>query len=352
MKHRISHFKAKLVRSSLIVLIASCLFTGLTQAQTDETVRYTVEKGDTLWGISSRYLENPWLWPELWKENSYIENPNLIFPGDVLLISSGSIRLIRNKQLSNNKQLTTNKLSPQVRSSPSHAITTIDPGVIMPFLTQSIVVESELLDNSPYVLEGIDGKLILGKSSRLYATGLTSSDASEFLLFNKGRIIQDQVTGTVYGTEGVHLGMARLVKHEGDVTELEITRANQDILPGTSIMPIDEPRELPRYFPRRPDKQIDTRVISIPKGVVEAGRWDVVIISGGKQEGLEDGHVLEVFSFRGQIRDPRTSKLVTLPDTKIATLMVFKAYERVSYALLMEASAAVKVGDRSSSPRL
>ncbi len=161
MKHRISYFKARFVRTSLIAIVTGCFLWGsLSQAQSDEPVRHTVVKGDTLWDLSNSYLESPWLWPELWEQNTYIKNPDLIFPNDVLIISPNSIRLIRNKQL------TTNKLSPQVRATPSHAITTIDPSVIMPFLTQSIIVEPEVLENSAYVLQGVDGKIVLGKYSR------------------------------------------------------------------------------------------------------------------------------------------------------------------------------------------
>lgn len=344
MKHRISHFKAYIAHP-LLIAIASCfLLTISAQAQTNETVRHTIVENDTLWGLATQYLENPWLWPELWEQNTYIENPDLIYPGDVLVISPGSIRLIRNKRLS------VNKLSPQIRATPSHAITTIKPSVIMPFLVQSIVVDPEVLQNAAYVLEGVDGKIVLGKFSRFFATGLKESDATEYLLFGKGRVLRDEVSGIVYGTESDHLGTARLIRIEGDIAELEIIKANLEVYPGEYLIPIEEPVELPRYFPRRPDKQIDTRILSVPKGLDEAGRQDVVIISGGTADGLEEGHVMEVFSRTGQIRDPKTDKFITVPDFNIGNLMVFKTYEKVSYALLMETSASVKVGDRASSP--
>jgi hypothetical protein len=344
MKHRISHFKAYIAHP-LLIAIASCfLLTVSAQAQTDETVRHTIVKDDTLWGLATQYLESPWLWPELWEQNTYIENPDLIYPDDVLIISPDSIRLIRNKRLS------VNKLSPQVRATPSHAITTLNPSIIMPFLVQSIVVEPGVLDNAAYVLEGIDGKIVLGKFSRFFATGLKESDATEYLLFGKGRVLRDDVTGTVYGIESDHLGTARLIRIDGDIAELEITKANLEVYPGEYLIPIEEPSELPRYFPHRPDQQIDTRILSVPKGLDEAGRNDVVIISGGKTDGVEEGHVMEVFSHAGKIRDPKTDKFITVPDTNIGNLMVFKAYEKVSYALLMETSESVMVGDRESSP--
>ncbi len=352
MKHRISQHIGKFTQLALITITSCIVLTGTTQAQTDQTTRHTIVKGDTLWDLSTRYLESPWLWPELWEQNTHIENPDLIFPDDVLVISPGSIRLIRNKRL------TVNKLEPQIRATSSHAITTIDPSVIMPFLNQSIIVESEILEKAAYVLQGVDGKIILGKNSVIYAKGLEPSEATEYLIFSKGRVISDNTaaniysasSGTIYGTEGIHLGMARIVEFEGDIAKLKIIRANQDIRPGDRIIPIDKPAELPRYFPRRPKTQINSRVLAIPKGINEAGRRDVVIISGGKADGLEDGHVLEVFSYKGEIRDPITGSLIKLPDDKIANLMVFKTYEQVSYALLMETSSAVKVGDRASSP--
>lgn len=342
--HRISFVKARFVISLLVCVLASAMLVDTTRAQSDDTIRHTVVKGDTLWDLSATYLESPWLWPDLWQQNTQIKNPHLIYPGDVLLINSNSIRLIRNRPLS------VNKLSPQIRREPSHAITTIDPSVIMPFLSQSIVVEPDVLETAAYVLQGVDDKIILGKNSRFYAKDLADSDATEYLIFELGRVIEDTFQGKQYGVEGVHLGLATLIRHEGDISELEIIRANQDVRPGDRLIPIEKPVELPRYFPHRPDTLIDARIISIPRGLDEVGRGDTVIISSGSAQGLAEGHVLEVFSYKGEIKDPVTGKLVDLPDDKIAIAMVFKPYENVSYALLMETSAAVKVGDRALSP--
>jgi LysM repeat protein len=352
MKHQISQFKDTFSHWAIAAITCCLLLATQSQAQSEETTRYTVVEGDTLWGIASNYLNNPWSWTDLWQQNSQIENPNLIFPGDVLIISSDSIRLIPNKRLS------VNKLTPQIRATPAYAITTIESSVIMPYITQSIIVEPELLESAAYVLQGIDGKIILGKDSHIYVKGLEPSNATEYMIFKNGRVISDKTavnlysnsTGKVYGTEGVHLGMARMIQREGDIAELEIIKASLAIHPGDRVVPIEKPTELPRYFPRRPDTQIDSRILSIPKGLDEAGRWDVVIISGGETDGLEEGHVLQVLSVRGKIRDPITSKIVTLPEKRIGNLMVFKTYEEVSYALLMETSFAVKVGDHAITP--
>jgi hypothetical protein len=351
MTNRTSHFKSLLLNVTLLAGIAtggaiSAHAQPLSeQTQAEEIIRHTVVENDTLWDISANYLEQPWKWQELWQQNTQISDPDLIYPGDVLLISSSSIRLLRKKTLG------TTKLSPKVLVEPLHAITTIDIRVILPFLSQSIIVEPGALENSAYVLQGTDDKIILGGGSRFYARGLKPSKSTQYLLFNIGRTIEDEVTGISYGVEGVHLGIAYEIRREGDISELEIIRANQDVRPGDRLIALDNPSDLPRYFPRRPDTQIDTRIISIPKGVNEAARRDVVIITGGRADGLREGHVLEVFSFKGEIKDPVSGKMVALPDNKIATAMVFKLYEKVSYALLMESTGPIKIGDRASTPR-
>lgn len=343
MTHRITRSLNKLLHIAAI----ATLFFGAIHAQASELVRHTVVKGDTLWDLSETYLESPWLWPELWEENKSIENPNLIYPGDVLLISPTSIRVIRSTRLR------TEKLSPKIRLSEPlgrEAIPTIEPEAILPFISQSIIVEPGELDLAAYVLQGVDDRIALGKGDRIYARGLTEPDISQYKIYRISSPVTDRISGETFGIEGVHLGNATLIGSEGDVSVLEITRANQAIRPGDRILPLKEPILLPYYFPRKPDTQIDTRILKIPKGVNEAGRRDIVIISGGDTNGLEEGHVLEVFSRKFERPDPVTGEMMKLPDLKIGTLIVFQTFKRVSYAILMETTASVKIGDRASTP--
>lgn len=327
-----------------IILFANLMVTPAL-AQTEQTTRYTIQKGDTLWNISAKFLDNPWRWSELWEQNPHLHNPNLIYPGDVLLISDASIRVIRNTRLR------TEKLSPKVRSTPlNQAITTIEPSAIMPFLSQSIIVDDNELEQAAYVLEGVNQEIILGKYSRFYASGIPSTPHTQFQIFRIGRPIIDPTSKLRLGIEGVHLGTATLLTRHGEVTTLEVQHANQEIRPGDRLVAIDSPPALPHYFPHKPATHIDTRILMIPKGVNEAGRRDVVILSGGYADQLEAGHVLEVFSDSGQTKDPVSKKMITLPDLKIATAMIFKTYAKLSYATLMETSGPVKMGDRASSP--
>lgn len=344
MTHRNTHPGSKLLNIALFIV---ALILGSLPVHADGLIRHTVVKDDTLWDLSRQYLDSPWLWPELWEQNDAIENPNLIYPGDVLLISPNSIRVIRNTRMR------TEKLSPKIRFSEPlgrEAIPTIEPEAILPFIIQSIIVEPGELDLAAYVLQGVDDRIALGKDDRMYARGLIDPDISQYKIYRIGSPIIDKISGESYGIEGVHLGNATLVGSEGDVSVLEITRANQAIRPGDRILPIKKPILLPYYFPRKPDTQIDTHILKIPKGVNEAGRRDIVLISGGTEDGLEEGHVLEVFSRRLERPDPVTGEMMKLPDLKIGTLIVFSLYNKVSYAILMETTASVKIGDRASTP--
>lgn len=354
MTHPITRSLNKLLRAAVITTITTLLMgTFLSPiadsraAQNSELVRHTVEKDDTLWALSEAYLESPWRWSEIWEQNEAIENPNLIYPGDVLLISPMAIRVIRSQKLS------TEKLEPKIRRSESQyksAITTIDPDAIIPFLTESIVVEPGELDNAAYVLQGIEDKIVLGKDSRIYARGITDPEITQYKIYRIGSPITDPDSHELYGIEGVYLGNATLYGSEGEYSVLEITRANQGVRPGDRLLPQKKPHVIPHFFPRKPDTQIDTRIVKIPKGVDEAGRRDIVLISGGAANGLKDGHVLQVFSEKFVRPDPVTGEAMNLPDLKVGTLIVFQTYEKVSYAILMETTAPVKVGDRASTP--
>ncbi len=346
MKQQIFSYFERYAKALFTAAFASLvLLFSASPIQAEEPTRYTVKKGDTLWDISARFLEKPWLWPELWEQNKHIENPHLIYPDDVLLISSSSIRLVRNSRIQNFK------LSPQIRETSIHeAITTIEPSAIVSFLSQSIVIEGDDLEEAGRVLRGTNDEIVLGRNSRFYATNLPASPAVQYQIFRLGRKITDVSGNVSYGIEGVHLGTASLIESHDEVAILEIETANQEVRPGDRLVPVEEPVALPRYFPRAPETPVDSRILMIPKGVNEAARRDIVMISGGSAEQLEPGHVLEIYSHKGSLKDPVTGELVLLPDLKVGTAMVFKTYEQISYAILMETTRAIKIGDRASSP--
>ncbi len=152
------------MRKLLYALAAfTLLFTSWAHAapelRSDHPERYTVVKGDTLWDISGRFLNNPWYWPEIWHVNPQVKNPHLIYPGDRLALVYIDGRPRVTKVASSDIV----KLSPQIRSE---AIDTPIPAIpldaISSFLTDTRIVTPAELNDAPYVLEGEDGRIITG----------------------------------------------------------------------------------------------------------------------------------------------------------------------------------------------
>ncbi len=299
--------------------------------------RYVAREGDTLWDISRQFLAHPWRWPLVLHKNPQVENPHLIYPGDLLVATS-------------DHRIKTVRLEPKARKNPlERAITTIPHHIIQPFLTSALIIQPGDLDAAGYVLSGVEDQLLLGKYIKFYARGLSDSSADKFLAFRIGQSLHDPASGELLGIEAIHLGEARM-ERRGDISKLQVISANQEIRPADRLLPITEETPLPYYQPHAPSELTSGWIIHAPKGVLEVGRFDVVIISGGAREGLAEGHVLKAMLHREPRTDPVTGEVYKVPDEVSGFMMVFRVFEKLSYALIMEANRAISIGDRYESP--
>jgi hypothetical protein len=301
--------------------------------------RYVVQPGDTLWDIAAQFLEDPWLWPVIWQQNAYIENPHLIYPGDVLVMVSGaepSLRLLPRK---------TARAAPEVRRQPlDDAIPSIPPGIIAPFLSQPLVVGEGELEDAGHVLIGVDDNILLGRLSEFYARQVEASESGVYRVFRPGEPFIHPDTREDLGIEAIHLGDARMLR-DGDVSKLEVRSSREEIEPGDRLMPADEDVGLPHYFPHAPEQDVRGYILRAPGGVSEVGPLQVVVVSLGEREGLEHGHVLRIKRHQGRIRDRLTGDWVELPDEDSGLLMIFRTFEKVSYALVTRATRSIHLLD-------
>ena len=298
-----------------------------------------VKKGDTLWDLANRFLKDPWRWPLIWKHNEDVANPHLIFPGDLLIVTGlDDLKIVRVK--------------PKVRRSPlDRGIPAIPPDIIQPFLTSPLIVDEGELEKAGYVLQGVDDQIILGKYNQFYARALGDIEANEYRVFHVGESLVNPETAEFLGIEAKHLGDANMLRPEEDISKLVVSEANEDIRPGDRILPFEKFEPLPYYEPRAPDHDIEGWVLLAPKGVKEVGRYDVVILSGGSREGMEEGHVLRAMYHRTGRKDPVTGEYYTPPDEASGLMMVFRVFEKVSYALVMQANRHISIGDRYVNPK-
>ena len=316
--------------------------------------RHVVVPGDTLWDIASMFLQDPWYWPEIWQINPQVENPHLIYPGDVLSLAyidgQPVIQLERGGAVAGGD---VTRLSPRVRSEPlEEAIPTIPFETLRGFLSRQAVVESEQLETLPYVLAHPEG-LVGSAGQNVYVRGTSAPVGSVFSLVHLDDELVDPDDGEVIGYEGLYVGQGR-VTQSGDPTTVLLTESAREALIGDYLLE-DESQTPANYFPRAPENEVDGTIISVVDGISLIGQYQVVIINRGARDGLEPGHVLRAFQAGEVVTDDigptgLFADKVRLPDVPAGTMMVFRIFDRMSYALVMEATNEIRVLDFVRNP--
>lgn len=351
--------------------------------------RYTVVKGDTLWGISGHYLKEPWRWPELWKMNQdQIKNPHLIYPGDILVLDHSSqpptLRLLK---------LNTDKLSPKVRIEPleSSAVPSISPSEIAPFLSQPLVVGQTELDSAARIVATEENRVALGAGNIAYVQGITKAKGENWQIFRRGDALIDPETNENLGYEAIYLGDARVRDYgkEG-LTTIEIIKSTQEIYQDDRLLPASLEKPVFAYVPHAPRKTIKARIISAYGNLRETGPLSIIALSKGSTDGLEVGNVLAIYrsqssnlyahrtkplygrsgptgnddtrSYYAERLRPKDSSvypesgsakdiaITRLPDERYGLVMVFRTFDRASYGLVLQASRPVSVLDVATNP--
>jgi hypothetical protein len=356
--------------------------------------RHVVVKGDTLWGISGRFLKDPWQWPKVWRLNrAQIKNPHLIYPGDVVFLdlsgSSPQLRLVRETVV----------LEPGAIIEPleKEAVPTIPLNVIAPFLSQPLVIEKDQLDNSPRIVAGQDNRVVLSPGTRIYLNGIEEGAGLNWYVYRPDGNLIDPETQEILGVEALYLGDARITKY-GEPASGEIVRAKEEIFARDRLVPTGDTVET-SFVPHAPEKDIRGRIINIYGGVAEAGPESIVSISRGATDGIEVGHVLAINRYGRIIKDPeppeenkeqKKAKIkkgdptqepvevtgipasetdkkaqantliakpvvlepgyIKLPDERVGLLMIFRVFDRVSYGLVMQANEPIHELDSVQTP--
>ncbi len=315
--------------------------------------RHVVVRGDTLWGISGKFLKEPWRWPEVWNMNrEEIKNPHLIYPGQVVYLdrSGKTPRLRLGKPVKSRSG--TDKLQPHVYSEPvQQALPSIPPNQIEPFRSQPLVVEQGELDTVPRIVAGPEFRGMMGNGDQAFATAIPDASVVRWNVFRPGKPLIDPETGNTIGYEAFFLGNANLVQ-PGEPAALQITVAKEEIMRGDRLIPAP-PVNIISYVPHRPDNQVAARVMTIYGGVSEGGRASIVSLNRGKNNGLEVGHVLALFRNRisSSIDEDTMQRVDTpIPEERYALVFVFRVFNGVSYALVLESSKPVTVGDYARNP--
>jgi hypothetical protein len=304
-----------------------------------------VQVGDTLWDIAATFLRDPWFWPEIWHINTQIENPHLIYPGDVL-----GLVYIDGEPRITNVRASTYRLSPQARISPiTQAVTSIPYDSVSAFLASGAVLEKREADDLPYMLETRGDHLMASAGNVVYVRGLDEAQlGSRYNVVEVGGPLIDPDDNSLIGYQGKFIGEGML-RRTGDPATVALTSSRQEAIPGDRFIP--ETVDIPlNFYPSAPSSTIDGRIISVVGGVTQIGQYQVVVLNRGTRDGLAVGDVLTVFRTGETVDDRFGGGKVRLPDEEAGTLMVFKVYDRIGYGLVMEATQAIHIHDTVRNP--
>ncbi|WP_110686547.1 LysM peptidoglycan-binding domain-containing protein [Salinicola aestuarinus] len=339
----------RLLRAAALCLLLLAPSVEALSLKPDAPTRYTVRAGDTLWGIAARFLEAPWRWRELMASNPAITAPDRLYAGDVIRLegppASPRVSLDRGRGEAV-------KLSPGVRRAPARdAVPGLPLDRIRVFLSAYRVVDPGVLVDAPTVVAGQAQRLLSGAGDTLYARGRLPTAGATLGVYRPGARYRAAASGEFLGLELHRLGHVQVKRNVGAVAELVVLDAVQEIRDGDFLLSLDEGGITTQFAPRAPTVPLVATLIDAPAGVRHAGRYDVIALDRGRRDGLAVGHVLQVMRQGERVRDDHRDSVVTLPDTEAGAVMIFRIFDRVSYALVMRASQPLSIGDRLVVPR-
>jgi hypothetical protein len=358
----------KIVFYLSLMVISTTLGAQSIEVNANHPDQYTVQEGDTLWGISGQFLVEPWRWPEIWQVNPQIENPHLIYPDDVISLSyDGDSPVLTVSRAGMGSR--TVKLSPTIRvNETKRAIHTVPIDVIRPFLTRPLLVDESEMESWPYIVSSYEQHLVASPGIEIYVKGL-SSDAlgKKYSIYRLGPEYVSHSRGRkeVLGYESIYIADAEITAYGNPSTAI-ITNAVKEVIDGDRMVLQSDDEIYTSFMPSSASSTITGSIISAEGVLSEIGQYQVVVLDRGSNEGVEIGNVFGVYQSGVVVEDKviNTKKsyedndlidylgymrskgeAVTLPDYRAGVVMVFRTFDKVSYGLVMEALGPIHLHD-------
>jgi hypothetical protein len=331
----------------VIVVTGTWTNAGAVELNPERPEYYRVVEGDTLWDIAGRFLVRPWEWGQLWRRNPELTAPDLIFPGDVLEVvdwnGEPKVRIAAAADV---------RLRPMVRvEAQQRAIPTIMLEAIRPFLSSPRPLSSQEIDSGPYIVGLPDRRIVGGGQDSIFVRSLSTRDGRDFSVFRVGQVLRDIDSDEILGYEGVFVADATL-SVSGDPATLVLLRNEREAVIGDRVLPRASGETGLYVHPHVIGKALRGHIISVLDGVSQIGRHQVVTLDRGARDGVESGHVFKIVQKGFELRDSSLSfgTDVLSPEQEAGLLIVFRVFDRVSYAFVLEASRPVHIFDYVQNP--
>lgn len=361
---------------AIALLLAGTVFAAPAQAAEGilkeiHPERYIVKEGDTLWDIASMFLKDAWMWPEIWHVNPEIENPHMVFPGDVIVltyVAGKPVLTVDRGGEDKTAKLTTREVVAATRTPVSQeretivlkqkiratlitsAIPAIPLDAVASLLTTGRIVEQFTLEGAPHILAGRADRLIFGPGDEFYARGTWTGNTSVYGIYRRGSVYLDPETKEVLGFEAREVGMAKVLARVGDLLTFQLTSVKEDVRIGDRLLPTEERRVESTFYPTAPDQKVTGVIMNVMGGVTQVGRNNVVVINRGAINGLRIGNVLAVHKSGTVVRDRFARDRVELPMERAGLLMLFRIFDKMSYGLVLQTEEPLRIGDEVTNP--
>lgn len=344
------------------------LWAQAVEVNPDHPDQYIVQEGDTLWDISARFLVEPWRWPEIWQVNPQIENPHLIYPGDIVSLSYDGDTPVLTVQRGEGSDRTV-RLSPSIRAEArDRAIHTIPIDAIRSFLTRPLIVGEDEMQDWPYVVSSYEQHLVMSPGIETYVRDLDpDQESTSYAIYRRGPAYVTRVDGkeVVLGYEAIYVGDAEITAF-GDPATISLSNTVMEVMEGDRLLPRTEDEVYSRFIPSTPDQALEGSIISARNVLTEIGQYQVVVLDRGTAHGVVVGNVLGAYQQGEVVMDPYAGtrksyddsalinylgrsksrgEPVVLPETRSGVVMVFRTFDQVSYALVMEALRPLHIGN-------
>lgn len=340
----------------------------------DHPTSYTVQSGDTLWGIAEKFLQNPWEWPAVWHINEQVANPHQISPGDVLRLtwkdgrpslaidaspgsSGGTVGIGSARStaevMADGKTV---KLRPRIRESVmASAIPAIPLKNIETFLIDSRVMELDELNKAPYLIAGSEKRIIMGRGDTVYGRSRMkawSETSPEYGVYRVGAAYVDPITNEVLGQEARKIGSARILVVDKDIATMRVLESELDLRVDDKLLHNDQRTVQSIFYPQPAPDGLTGRIIHIFGTIGFGARYDVAVINRGTREKVAAGHVFAIMQAGELVQDQAAGDAVRLPPTRAGLMIIFRTFDKVSYGLIMKSTRQIAKGDIVEPPRI
>lgn len=310
-------------------------------------VIYVVQPNDTLWDIAARFMNSPYYWPKIWERNSFIINPNLIFPGDVINLYPEGEKLVPEIE-------TVPKIAPPAEPSKEGEeeaeVVRTPTGQVARVVykeTPSVGwIEAKEFERAGKITGSLDNRTLLGEQDMVYVNIGSSSGAKKgdlFSIFRVTELVKHPVTKKRLGYKILNLGELEITEMTETGATARVVNSYQEIKEGDYIRPYLPPltAEVPII---KSEKKLEGYIVANKKDTPSFAQGDIVYIDLGKADGIQSGNVMEVYYPGKKITENKEKK--QLPDIVIGKLVVIDPRENTSVALVTESFREFKIGDR------